>query len=120
MSDEKISELEAKIDGISQLAPWIKSLLAGAFAIGVWVTRLQMQVSGHESMGATLHSLELAVASSANNRYTSEDHLKYAMTMQETLNAQERRLSLMEDLGKRVMATLDRIELRMEKKGQTP
>jgi hypothetical protein len=115
MSDDKISELEAKIDGISRLAPWIKSLLFGAFCLGVWVTRLQMQVSEHQSLAPIVHNLEIAAAGTANNRYTSEDHLKYAMTIQESLNSQEKRIAMMEDLGKRVLDTLTHIENRLNK-----
>jgi len=116
MSDEKINELEGKIDGLAKLAPWIKSLLFGAFCLGVWVTRLQMQVNDHQSLGPIVHQLELAAAGNVN-RYTSEDHLKYAMTVQEASNIHERRIAALEDVCKRVLSSLDRIEMQLEKKG---
>lgn len=42
---DELETLEAQIDILARLAPWLKALIAGAFALGVWVASLQITVN---------------------------------------------------------------------------
>ena len=116
MSEDKISELEAKLSVLGRVVKLGYVLIGGAFAIGVWVTTLELRVRDVPEIKTNLSSLLTWQATSQESKYTISDHSKYSALVQEILNNQDKRLQRLEDSTAAITKSLERIENKLGSK----
>lgn len=69
--------IESHIENLIKLGPWIKSVIVGAFLLGVWVTTLQLQVT---YLSNRVISMELATKAREEKFDTWKDTIIQEMT----------------------------------------
>lgn len=120
MSDEKIEELEIRIDAITKMVPLMRWLLIGACGVGAWTALIQYQVkwlmTSVEDQQKAVRHVELWRAETNGNRYTSADHNDYARIVQEYQANQDKRLTRLEDQFTTISESLKAIRDELKKK----
>jgi hypothetical protein len=114
MSEHEQEALLDIIPGLVKLVPLVKSLLAGACVLAIWVTTIELRthaVSKHEN---DLQEMKLWKASTDASRYTSSDANKMLHTITESLSAQDKRVQRLEDAHTSIIQTLSRIEKKLD------
>ena len=104
----------SELSSLKRLAPLIRWLLFGAFAIAVWVTTNDISIRKLNRL-AEQHQLaiqenEIWRATSESSRYTSQEAAALNKVVLESFNAHDKRLQRLEDAGVQVQRSLDRIE----------
>jgi hypothetical protein len=104
----------SELASLKRLAPLIRWLLFGAFAIAVWVTTNDISIRKLNRL-AEQHQLaiqenEVWRATTESSRYTSEEAAALNKVVLESFNAHDKRLQRLEDAGTQVQRSLDRIE----------
>jgi hypothetical protein len=104
----------SELSSLKRLAPLIRWLLFGAFAIAVWVTtndisirKLNRLAERHEH---EIQENEVWRATTESSRYTSQEAAALNKVVLESFNAHDKRLQRLEDAGIQVQRSLDRIE----------
>ena len=114
MSEHEQEALLDIIPGLVKLVPLVKSLLAGACVLGVWVTTIELRthaVSNHEE---DIQEIKLWKAATESSRYTSSDANKMAQAITESLASHDKRVQRLEDAHLSIIQKLDRIEKKLD------
>lgn len=118
MSEDRLAELETKLGILDKIVRLGWALIAGAFAMGAWVTLLEIrsQAMSHsvDRLNGNMEQVNLWKAEANGNRYTSTDHTRYANEVQSTINMADKRLTRLEDAGVEIKKALDRIETKLQ------
>jgi hypothetical protein len=104
----------SELSSLKRLAPLIRWLLFGAFAIAVWVTTNDISIRKlnrlAEQHQIAIQENEVWRATTESSRYTSQEAAALNKVVLESFNAHDKRLQRLEDAGIQVQRSLDRIE----------
>ena len=104
----------SELSSLKRLAPLIRWLLFGAFAIAVWVTTNDISIRKLNRLAEqhqhAIQENEIWRATSESSRYTSQEAAALNKVVLESFNAHDKRLQRLEDAGIQVQRSLDRIE----------
>jgi hypothetical protein len=114
MSEKEQEAILEVIPGLVKLVPLVKTLLAGACVLGIWVATIELRthaVSAHEQ---AIQDIKLWKAASDANRYTASDANKMSQIITEHLAAHDKRVQRLEDAHVTILQTLTRIEKKLD------
>jgi hypothetical protein len=114
MSEHEQEALLDIIPGLVKLVPLVKSLLAGACVLAIWVTTIELRTQSVANHEADIQEMKLWKAGTEANRYTSSDANKMAQVITEALSAQDKRVQRLEDAHASIIQTLSRIEKKLD------
>ena len=122
MSEELIEKFEAKLRTLDKVVQLGIALIAGAFALGLWVATLEFRVQTVDSTSQRdsqrIGDILLWKAETASNRYTTSDAARDKAIMLDMVNIQDKRLARTEDGFARLEKAIDRIETKIGSKTQ--
>jgi hypothetical protein len=127
MSDENYADLESKLKVLDLVVKLGWGLIAGAFAIGVWVATLEIRQSGfsgflHEhdlsirNHGTELNRVSIWQAGMEGTKYTASDASRDRQSMQQQLTEHDKRLTRIEDSTNSISKGVERIEQKLQTK----
>lgn len=118
MSEEEAQKFEKNLTAISKLVPLVKLLLVGAFAIGAWVTTIQLTQNGYaqrlEDTEADTQSLVRWQIETRGNRFTTTDGIELTRSMTDIANSMDKRVTRLEDSTMVIKDSLRRIEDKLD------
>ncbi len=121
---DQLEEYRGVLNGLKRVVPLLWFLLVGAFALGGWVTTLQVATNSNarETMSNSSAVRELALWKERTeaNRFTQQDGVRISdtiaqinSTQNQILNAQDKRLQRTEDAIAAIEKTLAKLESRL-------
>ncbi len=114
MSEHEQEALLDIIPGLVKLVPLVKTLLAGACVLGIWVTTIELRTHSVASHEEEIQEMKLWKATTDASRYTSSDANKMAQAITESLSAHDKRVQRLEDAHVSILQTLSRIEKKLD------
>lgn len=114
MSREQADTIDTLSDRVGKLLPWIRWLVAGAFAIGIWVTTLELRTQAVEDHALAIRELEKGAEKVAATQYTATEAAAVQRALTESINAHALRIQRTEDEMMHIRKALDRIEAKLE------
>jgi hypothetical protein len=120
-----IDDIATRLEVLDRIIRLGWSLLAASFFIGVWVTTLElraqnlnkvdMELMSHVKTEETaIENLQIWKASTDANRYTSQQANTSFNVINESINAEDKRIQRLEDYYQNILKSLDRMETKLE------
>ena len=110
---ERLTDMNGLINNVRKIVPVLWILVAGAFALGGWVTVLQSKISTHDQItvenARAITEFALWKERTESSRFTTQDGMK----LMELVNLQDKRLTRTEDTTEQIKKSLDRIESKL-------
>jgi hypothetical protein len=114
MSEERMAEVEKQLSMLGKIVAVGWALLAAAFAIGAWVTTLELRTRANTDAIASVSKEARQVmdwkVSTEANRWTIQDHVKAMTPIQESISINDKRIQRLEDAIVQINKSLERIE----------
>lgn len=111
-------EQQIAVRSYNKVGNWIKTLVVGAFTIGIWVAshELRQQDLAHKSVEqqVKLHEIEMWKVETNSNRFTSKDASEMMNSLMSAAAAQDKRLQRVEDSNIVIKESLQRIEAKIQ------
>lgn len=97
---------------------WVKTLVIGAFGIGVWVASHELRQQDLSEISQRqqdkMHAIELWREKTESNRFTSKDAAEMMNNLMSAAAAQDKRLQRVEDSNTVIKESLQRIENKIQ------